>query len=218
MDSSALKGRVDQLLRNASCPARGADNYKWAVETFHGTVSVLSALYGQESEQIKSLNRIAEQTIIKNPGNNAIADYMLTALRGTLTNMQAELDLGLIGNLQKRFAGDVLTDFIQLARVILNESADDGKNVAAVLAAAAYEDTIRRMGAVFAGIVGRDDLSDVIDALKKSGTLVAPQLGIALSYLNFRNHALHANWDKIDLASVHSVLGFIEQLLLKHFA
>jgi len=218
MDSSALKTRVAQLLRSASRPARGADNYKWAVEAFHGTVSILSALHGQESDQIKSLNRIAEQTIIKSPGNDAIADYMLTALRGTLTNCQAELDQGLIGNLQKRIASDVLTDFIQLARAVLSESADDGKNVAAVLAAAAYEDTIRRMGAAFAGIVGRDDLSDVIDALKKNGALVAPQLGIALSYLNFRNHALHANWDKIDLASVHSVLGFVEQLLLKHFA
>ena len=60
----------------------------------------------------------------------------------------------------------------------------------AVLAAAAYEDTIRRMGGAFAGMVGRDDLRKVIDALKDKGILVPPQLGIALSYMNFRNHAL----------------------------
>lgn len=41
---------------------------------------------------------------------------------------------------------------------------------------------------------------------------------IAQSYLSFRNHALHANWDKIEKESIHSVLGFVEQLLLKHFS
>jgi len=27
---------------------------------------------------------------------------------------------------------------------------------------------------------------------------VAPQLGVVQGYLNFRNHALHAEWEKID--------------------
>ncbi|MCP2500094.1 MAG: hypothetical protein NCA08_00785 [Deltaproteobacteria bacterium] len=130
----------------------------------------------------------------------------------------AELEAGLTGSLKKQITGDVLTDFIQLARAVLYSCGSGAKNVAAVLAAAAYEDTIRRMGVAFAGIVGRDDLSKVIDALKDKGILVAPQLGIALSYMNFRNHALHADWDKIDLTAIHGVLGFVEQLLLKHFA
>jgi hypothetical protein len=73
------------------------------------------------------------------------------------------------------------------------------------------------MGSTCAGIIGKDDLSKVIDALKTKEILVAPQLGIALSYLSFRNHALHANWDKIDRSSVTSVLGFVQELLLKHF-
>jgi len=28
---------------------------------------------------------------------------------------------------------------------------------------------------------------------------------------------LHAEWDKIDAAAVHSVLSFVEQLVIKHF-
>jgi hypothetical protein len=74
------------------------------------------------------------------------------------------------------------------------------------------------MGRELAGVTGRDDLSNVVDALKKAGVLQAPQLGIALSYLKFRNDALHADWQTIDRASVNSVLGFVEQLLIKHFA
>ena len=74
------------------------------------------------------------------------------------------------------------------------------------------------MGSKLAGVVGDDDLKDIIHTLQSAGVLQSPQLGIALSYLNFRNHALHANWDKIERESVHSVLGFVEELLLKHFA
>ncbi len=58
----------------------------------------------------------------------------------------------------------------------------------------------------------------MIGRLKDSGLLVAPQLGIALGYLNFRNRALHAQWDTIDRSSVSAVLGFVEELLLKHFS
>lgn len=112
----------------------------------------------------------------------------------------------------------MLTDFIQLARNALNQSDDGAKNVAAVLAAAAFEDTIRRMGENFAGVIGQDDLSEVLKKLKDAGAIQSPQVGIAQSYLSFRNHALHANWDKIQRESIQSVLGFVEQLLLKHFA
>jgi hypothetical protein len=54
--------------------------------------------------------------------------------------------------------------------------------------------------------------------LKDAGVIQSPQIGIAQSYLSLRNHALHANWDEIGRESIHSVLGFTEQLLLKHFA
>ena len=74
------------------------------------------------------------------------------------------------------------------------------------------------MGQNFAGVVGQDDLSNVLTKLKDAGVIQSPQVGIAQSYLSFRNHALHANFDKIQRESIHSVLGFIEQLLLKHFS
>jgi hypothetical protein len=216
MDVSALKSRADALLKQSTMA--GGHRCELANQTLQGTIAILSALHGSESEQVKSLHRIAEKTIYENPTNDYYADGLLRALSGTLRNVKSELDAGFVGTLQKRVAGDVLSDFIQLAKAALEENGDDAKNVAAVRAAAAYEDTIRRMGAFFAGVIGRDDRSKVIDALKDAGILVAPQLGIALSYLSLRNHALHAEWDKIDRAAVHSVLGFIEQLLLKHFA
>ena len=135
----------------------------------------------------------------------------------SLGSLKREIESGLIGSLRQQITGEVLTDLVQLSRTIITEQSDKGKNVAAVLAAAAFEDTIRRMGKTFAGVIGQDDLSDVLKKLKDAGTMQGAQVGIAQSYLSFRNHALHANWDKIEKESIHSVLGFVGQLLLKHF-
>ncbi len=122
-----------------------------------------------------------------------------------------------MGSLKQQLSGEILSDFILLARGATAEKGDGAKNVAAVLAAAVFEDTIRRMGSELAGVQDRPDLQDVIIELKKEQILEGPQIAIAQSYLKFRNDALHADWDKIERSSIQSILGFVEQLLLKHF-
>jgi len=114
----------------------------------------------------------------------------------------------------RRFTSEVIADFVALAREVLGESGANANNVAAVLAAAAYEDTLRRM----AGGAGPEKkLAQVIEDLKNGGVLVSPQLGIAQSFLKFRNQALHAEWETIERGSVESVLAFVQDLLLRHF-
>jgi hypothetical protein len=105
-----------------------------------------------------------------------------------------------------------------LAKEAIAQGTEATKNVAAVLAAAAYEDTIRRMGATFSGILTRPDLADVLAALKKSGTLVGAPFTIAQGYLKFRNDALHADWSQLNAAVVGSCISFVEHLLLQHFS
>ena len=106
---------------------------------------------------------------------------------------------------------------VKLSRESLGESGDGAKNVAAVLAAAAFEDTIRRL-AEQEGISeqGRK-LADVLTDLKNQEVLAGAQVGIAQSYLKFRNDALHAQWDAVERSGVNIVLGFTEQLIVKHF-
>jgi len=215
MDVPTLKARVDSLLEKAR--KGGGDPVARANELLQGALTVMAAFYGPDSHQVTTLREVTEEIRSQGPFVDTYNFKVIDVVVGVLNNLKAELDAGLAGSLQKRMAGDVLTNFIQLARAVLDEPGDNAKNVAAVLAAAAYEDTIRRMGTEFAGVMGRDDLSHVIDALKKAAVLQPPQLGIALSYLNFRNRALHANWEQIDRSAVNSVLGFVEQLLLKHF-
>jgi len=218
LDIDKLKARVDSLLQVAK--GEGGP-VSISSEIFQGTLGLLGSIYGPDSHQVLILKNLAEE-IFANKAKDTrhlwgrIGD-LTSACRGALNNLKSELDAGLPQNLQKRLAGEVLTDLIQLARHVLSEPDDKAKNVAAVLAAAAFEDVIRRMGSQFAGVMGPDDLSNIIEALKRKETLESPQLGIAVSYLKFRNSALHADWETIERASVASVLGFVEQLLLAHF-
>ena len=87
-----------------------------------------------------------------------------------------------------------------------------------VLAAAAYEDVIRRMGSELASVEGRPKLSEVLEVLKREGVLKDAQFTIAQGYLKFRNDALHADWEKIEQPSIDSVLAFTERLILDHFS
>ncbi|PYV10077.1 MAG: hypothetical protein DMG07_21765, partial [Acidobacteria bacterium] len=58
---------------------------------------------------------------------------LIVPLRGILRTAKAELEAGLVGDLRRRFTGEVLTDFVELARGALDEGGDGAKNVAAVL-------------------------------------------------------------------------------------
>jgi hypothetical protein len=213
MEKEAILKRIDQLTTtNAHLPFE---------ELAHATTTLLTLVYGKTSPQFVAFSKQMDTLLSKSGGHQTGRGYLsqiVTHLcQGTLRAMRIDIDLGLTGNLRQQITGEVLTDLIQLSRTILDEQGDKAKNVAAVLAAAAFEDTIRRMGTTLAGVLGKDDLSEVLKKLKDADVLKSPQVGIAQSYLSFRNHALHANWDNIQKESIHSVLGFVEQLLLKHF-
>jgi hypothetical protein len=212
MTIDQVKERTEELLQRFVDPPKGAR----AFELFNGTLSLMIAFYGGSSTQVKTFVRDAEQIREKIPGGFQ-ANHTSALAWGALQNLAAELEAGFIGTLQKTITGEVLTDHIALSRHILQEgSGDDSKNVAAVLAAAAFEDTLRRL-AINNAIPHIEKLADVLNELKIQEILQGSQVGIANSYLNFRNSALHAQWDRIDRSGVASVLGFVEQLLLTHF-
>jgi len=213
MDVSSLCKRVDALLSTLTQPP----TIELQNASYLGTISLMQALYGSNSSQEQALSTYIERLREKvHPSNQNIINQSILAIKGTLTSIKAELDSGFIGTLRGRLTGESLTDFIKLARAVLEESNNDAKNVAAVLAAAAFEDVIRRL----ANLRGGNDtekLADVLIWLKNMGVLQGSEVGIAQSYLSFRNRALHAKWDEVDLPSVESVLAFTEQIILKNF-
>jgi hypothetical protein len=97
-----------------------------------------------------------------------------------------------------------------------NNNSDQAKNVGAVLVAAAFEDTIRRIADKHS-VPHIEKLELLLSELKSRSLITGTQVGIAQSYLSFSNRALHADWDKIERASVMGVLGFVEELIRMHF-
>ena len=145
VDQADILKRIDELLIT--------DTREKVAQLPHGGVSLLSLVYGEDSIQVKhfrarlaDISRQHENHIRR---ENAISNEAI----GALKNLKREIEAGLTGSLRQQVTGEVLTDFIQLARAVLNQQTDGAKNVAAVLAAAAFEDTIRRMGATLAGVI-----------------------------------------------------------------
>ena len=214
MDKEALLKRIDEL--SAISGGRNEGFESRIQEMFHGAVDIMMILYGPSSVQLQNFLKEEESIRQKYVGEGG-AEFRQQLTRGVLKNMKAAIETGIIESLQKSITGEVLSDFLQLARTVFDEKGDNAKNVASVLAAALFEDTLRRI-AILNGIPHIEKLQDVITELKNKSLLKGSQVGIANSYLNFRNNALHAQWDKIEREAVASVLGFCEQLMLKEIA
>jgi hypothetical protein len=212
MHISVVKARVDDLIAKA----KGNRSAELVSELYHGTLGIIASLYGPGSSQEKALETHITALRNKLPLlGAAIIDGSSDAILGTLVSIKAELDSGLIGSLRATLTGDVLTDFIKLARATLGESGDGAKNVAGVLAAAAFEDVLRRLADV-KGVGHKEKLADVLTLLKDSGILQGAEVGIAQSYINFRNRSLHAQWNEVDRPAIESALAFTEQIILKY--
>lgn len=214
MDANTIKNRIKELLVKSGREA----SLQIVSELQHGTKSILEALYGPGSIQEKNFEGHLDKILRNSPISSSLTqENIIEAIRGTLESVLREIHSGLIGSLQSTVTGEVLTDLIKLSRKVLDEAAADGKNVAAVLGAAAFEDTIRRIAAKH-GLPEREKLADTLEEMKKNGILKGAQVGIAQSYLGFRNKALHAKWDDVDVSAVQSVLAFTEQLIMAHFS
>jgi len=199
----------------------GAPEFSRVSELLNGTISLAKICYGSESSQCSGLTSCLDN--LHTPSDNA--HQRLQTMRqivgftnGLLGTLLAELHEGLIGNLQQRIAGEVLGDLIELAKTVLVEHTPGTLNVAAVLVAASYEDTLRRMGTELAGISDKPKLEKVQNILKDKLLIQGSEVSALAGFLKFRNDALHANWDQIQETTVHSCLTFVEQLLRKHFS
>jgi hypothetical protein len=211
MDKTVILARINELL---SLPM-DRDYASDASMLTQGTTTLLSLTHGQGSPQLSAF-----ETDIANQANEASmirAMVVRSIAVGALRNLKGEVETGLIGNLRLKITGEVLGDFLLLAKSSLDEGTEDGKNVSAVLTAAAFEDLIRRMGTAFCGIHTRDELHKIVVALKTKGVLVGAQFGTVQAQLQFRNDALHADWKKIDAIGVKTVMLLVQELLLKHF-
>lgn len=208
-----MASNTDAWLKRAKeVLAKGSNDY----ESIPFAASILAELYGSRSPQLAAFNsRMEEMSRAK----DGLADVRRTGYAYcTVQNVVGEIESGLIVDYRAQVAGEVLAELVGLSKEILADNTDSAKNVSAVLIAAAFEDLIRRMGSELAGVNGRPKLEEVLTALKNAGVLKGGEIGVAQSYLKFRNDSLHADWANVQKSQVQSCTAFIESLLVKHFS
>ena len=210
--------RIDTLLATTFTPGDRVGMYAAHSEGYQATLTLLHLVHGPDNVQARLLASAAEKARKSQFAQDIAFAEVWPVVVGTLRTLRTDVRAGLVGNLMRRGMGVVLVDMLSLAKQALDDGQDGAKNVAAVLCAAAYEDAIRRMGELLAGVDDRRDLSEVISALKKADVLTGAPLTTALGYLKFRNDALHADWSKISPPLVSSCVAFTEGLILQYLA
>jgi hypothetical protein len=142
-------------------------------------------------------------------------DYDVLALRGIFLAAKDDFDGGFVFNVDLRVSGEVLGDFVALAKHAL---AEGHKDVAAVLACASLEDALKRFAVLKGHAVEGKTMQEVVNILKASGLVSGAQKTLLDIMPKVRNYALHADWSKLTEPEVNSVIGFLEQFLLTRFS
>jgi hypothetical protein len=203
--------RIDELV--GSLKRRPEDGV--VVDTaFMGALSLMQIAYGGSGPQVKALMTLrttapkilfTEERAIRVRGES---------VAGALLNLKEDVEAGLTRNLATEIAGEVIGDFLALAKSVLRQG---NVQASAVLAVAALEDALKRK-AVEQGInVEGKTLDAVVNALKARSFFSGAQAPIVNSYVKLRNAAMHADWSKIQSADIGSLIGFLEPFLLEHF-
>ena len=183
----------------------GQPFYAWAVSA----QNAIKAAFGRQSPHYGSFER--ELLAVSNKG---VYQQRLEALRGIFLASKADIDGGHVYELQRTTAGEVVGDFVALAKLALSEG---HHTVAAVLASAALEDALKRFAAENDLDVTDKTMEEVVNALKTKGLVSGPQKALLAVMPRLRNKAMHADWDAITPQDAGSIIGYVEQFLLSHF-
>lgn len=198
---------IDELLRES----QESKLSRSIPKTYFGTISIATSLYGKNSPQVNTIKEMHEDvrraTIIPDR-------LILLGIKGILLSIKQEIENGLIKSIRIEASGEVIADFISMAKTAIEQNS---KDVAAVLACAALEDTLKRYAELNELNVTNKSMGEVINALKSKGLIKGTQGKILSSFTTLRNNAFHAKWEKIDVIEIKTVISFVEQFLISKF-
>jgi hypothetical protein len=206
-----FKELVDELLALKGRVAHGPDSveagkwYGWCASAMH----LIKMAFGESSVHFTEFEKIYSVNV------GGFSVEVLEWLNGIFLAAKADYEGGYAVKVEVSVAGEIFADFIALAKEALDQKQ---KNVAAVLACAALEDTLKRVGAANGLDVAEKEMSEVISAIKSAGLIGGGAAKLLGSMPRIRNDALHANWDRVTEAEVGGVIGFVEQLIFSHLS
>ncbi len=190
------------------------EDYQVFGQLYSGTIAIAVQIWGENGAYVKTANQLREDMQKSSWSGHAKGEFLVQQCHGILESMASDIRGGRIGSLRLEFQGQVFAGLLNAAKHAL---AEGKKDVGAVLAAAALEDTLKRY-AEAKGLNAEDaDLSNVVNALKGVGLLSATQGSLLKGMIPFRNKALHAEWTKIETAEVQGVIAFLGEFLATRF-
>lgn len=169
--------------------------------------NLILAVYGEASPHYERFKDAVDRC-------SGFQDDVLV-LRCIFLSAKDDFDGGYVFNVDLRISGEVLGDFIALAKQAL---ASGHKDVAAVLACAALEDAMKKYAAANGLECTDKTLQDIVNLLKSRGLVSGAQKSLLDAMPKIRNYALHAEWTKLSEPDVSSVIGYLEQFLLTKFS
>jgi hypothetical protein len=171
-------------------------------------IDLASRILPAGSVYLERLTRAGEASI---PSTNH-----LDTAGGVFRAAKRDFEAGYLFDLEVLASGEVLGDFVQLAKMAL---AEDKVSVAAVLASAALEDALKRY-ALSNGVneaVGKD-MQQIINLLKSKGLVAGAQKTLLDTMPKIRDRAMHADWGKLSAVEVSGLIGCVEQFIQQHFS
>lgn len=182
------------------------DNRSWQ-QWSNNVMNLFITVFGKDSNYYNNF-----KSIYDHPGHPR-TDTLESAI-GIFRGAKLDYESGFIFSLRNEISGEIFGDFVALAKASLKEGQ---KDVAAVLACAALEDALKNYAIQHQLQVEDKTMQEVVSALKSKGLVSGAQKALLNAMPKIRNYAMHANWDKITAEDVGSVIGFVEQMLLRHF-
>jgi uncharacterized protein YutE (UPF0331/DUF86 family) len=168
-------------------------------------IAVLESFLPTSSFHFREAVRLAERS----HRQGGIIKIDVDALLGHLRFLHEAVRDGQLRSLQNEVAAADFHEFLSHARYYLAE----GKKIeASVIAAATFEDTVKRLGQLY----GAEDLSKLdstISALKSKNVVTSVEAKQLRYLAGIRNSALHASWDEFALDAVKDLIEGVERLL-----
>jgi hypothetical protein len=169
-------------------------------------INLIKIAFGNDSIHFDNINTLYIES------KRSISDF--DRAKGIFLSAKEDYEKGFFMSLEKQIAGELFGSLVNLAKYAITENQ---KEVAAVLACASLEDILKKYANIHGLEVENKDLTEVINSLKSKGLVQGTQKTLLDTMPKIRNYAMHAEWTKINIEDVSSIIGFVEQFLISRF-
>ncbi len=176
----------------------------------NSAANLISHVVSEDSYYAKECTIIFDNEQLK----RGVPSHSIQQTFGLLKSVKEEWGHGMLGQIEFNIAGATFDDFLDHAE----EFHKGNKTIeSSVLSSFVFEDTIKKICKKNGVETNGRKLDNLIDDLVKKDVLTQVKAKRAKSSAGVRNHALHAEWEKLDIKDIGAMIKntreFIEEFL-----